>query len=461
MSYVRVVGVICLFAAAAGGQVLTEDRKLTAADADGNEEFGRSVAIAGGVALVGAPFESGPISDAGAAYLFDVATGQQVAKLSADDAEAFDQFGESVSIGSNAAVVGAPSADATGVAYVFDAASGQQLFRLTSSDGGTGDRFGSSVAISGGLIVIGAPGHNTGAGAAYVFDLLSGAQLFKLIASDGAMFESFGTSVSIDGSVAVVGAPNDDDNGFGSGSAYVFELNAGQQLYKFTADDGDSGDGFGGRVSVSSGAALIGAANDEVAGPISGSAYVFDIATGQQLFKLTASDASAGDEFGGSLGLSGSVAVIGAAGDTEGGFDSGSAYLFDVTSGQQIAKLAASDAALDDRFGDASAISGSSLIVGATGDADGGPFSGSVYAFTVPAAQPCPADIADDFGFAGGDGQVGFGDFLLALTLLGPCGGGVPGCDFDIADDFGFAGADGQVGFGDFLYALALLGPCP
>ncbi len=78
-----------------------------------------------------------------------------------------------------------------------------------------------------------------------------------------------------------------------------------------------------------------------------------------------------------------------------------------------------------------------------------------------PVAAACPADIADDFGFAGPDGQVGFGDFLFALTVLGPCPGSTPGCDFDIADDFGFEGADGQVSFGDFLYALTILGPCP
>ncbi len=73
----------------------------------------------------------------------------------------------------------------------------------------------------------------------------------------------------------------------------------------------------------------------------------------------------------------------------------------------------------------------------------------------------CPGDIADDFGFAGADGQVSFGDFLAALGLLGPCPGGTPGCDFDIADDFGFAGGDGLVSFGDFLFALTILGPCP
>ncbi len=74
--------------------------------------------------------------------------------------------------------------------------------------------------------------------------------------------------------------------------------------------------------------------------------------------------------------------------------------------------------------------------------------------------QPCVGDIADDFGLAGGDGQVSFGDFLFMLGLLGPCPGGAPGCVGDIADDFGLPSPDGQVSFGDFLSLLGLLGPC-
>ncbi len=78
-----------------------------------------------------------------------------------------------------------------------------------------------------------------------------------------------------------------------------------------------------------------------------------------------------------------------------------------------------------------------------------------------PTALPCPGDIADDFGFLGGDGMVSFGDFLALLGLIGPCPGGIPGCTGDIADDFGFLGGDGMVSFGDFLALLGLIGPCP
>ncbi len=76
--------------------------------------------------------------------------------------------------------------------------------------------------------------------------------------------------------------------------------------------------------------------------------------------------------------------------------------------------------------------------------------------------EPCEGDLGDDFGnFFVRDFQITFGDFLAALSLLGPCPGGTVGCPGDLADDFGFLGADGQVAFGDFLYLLTQLGPCP
>ncbi len=79
----------------------------------------------------------------------------------------------------------------------------------------------------------------------------------------------------------------------------------------------------------------------------------------------------------------------------------------------------------------------------------------------VATFTPCTGDIADSFGFLNPDGQVGFGDFLAMLGLVGPCPGGIPGCIGDIADGFGFLVPDGVVDFGDFLAMLGLVGPCP
>jgi len=190
----------------------------------------------------------------------------------------------------------------------------------------------------------------------------------------------FGGSVAISGNTALVGALGDNDGGSVSGSAYLFDITTGNQLAKLTASDAATGDVFGGSVAISGNTALVGARGDDDGGSFSGSAYLFDITTGNQLAKLTASDAATGDFFGESVAISGNTALVGAWGD---GSSSGSAYLFDITTGNQLAKLTASDAATSDEFGWSVAISGNTALVGALDDNDGGFGSGSAYLYTT------------------------------------------------------------------------------
>ncbi len=73
---------------------------------------------------------------------------------------------------------------------------------------------------------------------------------------------------------------------------------------------------------------------------------------GDQLFKLLPDDGAAIDQFGYGVAISGITAIVGAgADDNENGTNSGSAYLFDTTTGAQIAKLLPDDGAADDYFG--------------------------------------------------------------------------------------------------------------
>ncbi len=104
---------------------------------------------------------------------------------------------------------------------------------------------------------------------------------------------------------------------------------------------------------------------------------------GDQLAKLLPDDGAADDEFGRSVAISGTSAIVGAYLDDDDGTDSGSAYLFDTTTGQQIAKLLADDGAAEDRFGISVAISGATAIVGANRDDDNGNASGSAYLFDI------------------------------------------------------------------------------
>jgi len=307
----------------------------------------------------------------------------------ASDGAAGDQFGSSVAISDDYALVGSPGSilsPTRGSVYVFvhSGSTWTQQAKLTASDGAAYDEFGSSVSISGNLALIGAPaddnGVNTDQGSAYVF-VRSGSswtQQAKLTASDGAASDIFGTDVAISGTYALVGAFGDDAGANANqGSAYVFgQAGLGWiQTAKITALDGLAGDNFGIRVALSGDYALIGASDDDVGTNANqGSAYVFMRSGGSwiQQAKLTAADGSTSDRFGWSLAISGNYALVGAyqKRGVDGQPFQGAAYVF-VRSGSswtQQAKLAAHDKADNDVFGSSVAILGDYAVIGAPND---------------------------------------------------------------------------------------------
>ena len=201
--------------------------KFSSNDVGPGDNFGRRVALADGVAVVGVPFDDDNGTDAGAIYRFDPETAQQLEKLVADDGASGDLFGIGLAASGNRIAVGASEhdgvADNAGAVYLFDATTGQQLRKVVPTDASEGARFGRAVAIDGDRLIVGAP-FDQGNGAAYVFDVWTGDQLIKLVASDAEAGDGFGSSVAISGATVIVGAEGDDDNGDLSGSAYRFVL---------------------------------------------------------------------------------------------------------------------------------------------------------------------------------------------------------------------------------------------
>ncbi|MEE9128818.1 MAG: FG-GAP repeat protein [Phycisphaerales bacterium] len=451
-----------LSAAAASADLGDQLFKLLPKDGAAGDLFGTSVAISGTigkeVAIVGAWRDDDNGLDSGSAYLFDIsepANPTQVFKLLADDGAADDRFGISVAIcgppGNEVAIVGASGDDdngnSSGSAYLFDTTTGRQIAKLLPDDGAAADNFGNSVAISGTTAIVGARNDDDNgsfSGSAYLFDTTTGAQIAKLLPDDNAFNDFFGTSVAISGTTAIVGAPGDDDNGNISGSAYLFDITTHQQLCKLVPNDGATGDWFGISVAISGDIAIVGSYQDDDNGTNSGSAYLFDTTTGRQIAKLLPNDGAAGDDFGLSVGISGATAIVGARWDDDNGSFSGSAYLFDTAMARQIAKLLPNDGAVGDEFGYSVAINGvpgkETGIVGAWLDDDNGSLSGSAYLFD---ASFCPWDLD-------GNGVVGASDLLALLVSWGPCK--------DCPADFD---GDGSVGASDLLALLANWGPCP
>ncbi len=338
-------------------------------------------------------------------------------KLLASDGSAFDRFGYSVAISGDRIVVGAQTDTndngfASGSVYVYepDGEGGWTESKITASDGAGNDRFGRSVAVSGDRIVVGAfqnDDDGVGSGSAYVFepDGTGGWLEAKLTASDGGDYGSewFGWSVAVSGERIVVSAYLDsNENGTNSGSAYLFEPDGagGWAETKLTASDGSAFDRFGYSVAISGDRIVVGAAEDDGTGFNSGSVYVYesDGAGGWAETKLAALDGAAEDLFGWSVAISGDWIVVGAPFDDDNDADSGSVYVYesDGVGGWAATKLAALDSALGDSFGWSVAISGDRMVVGAYLDDDNGTSSGSAYVFELAPLPDNNPPTADD-----------------------------------------------------------------
>lgn len=342
----------------------TQQAKLTASDAAAGDYVGFSVSLFGDTALLSAhSSDPGGLAQAGAAYVFvrRSSEGQtiwtQQAKLIATDRLAGDQFSSAVSLYGDTALLGAHLVDSgsyinSGAAYVFlrNAATGawtQQSPRLVPSDGADDDIFGRAVGLSADTALIGAyqadPGGKSDAGAAYIFarDAQSGAftQQAKLVASDGAAGDVFGYAVAVSGDTAVVGAPNADPGGLtNSGAAYVFGRNPQSGVWtqqaKLVPGDGAAGATFGSAVALSGDHMAITAPAATFNGQVgAGAVYVFTRAPGQGTWafeaRLGTADAAKSDTAGIGVALSGETLVLGASGKDRGSDpDVGAAYVF-------------------------------------------------------------------------------------------------------------------------------------
>jgi hypothetical protein len=275
------------------GDTWSETQKLTANDGGLFDNFGASVAISAEAIAIGANGATvGQNPAQGAVYVFTKSgdTWVQTQKLVADDGAAFDNFGLSVAMDGPTIVAGSPVAMVDGkfgqgAVYRFARINGTwtQVQKLVADDGAAGDNFGESVALNKQVALVGAynaavNGH-FGQGAAYIFTRSDGmlVQNQKLIASDGASFDNFGNAVALSGNRALIGADVSTVDGHTSqGKAYLFTASAGTwaQAEIFTSTDGTTDDFFGAALALEPGTALIATPHPVINGnPWQGAAY--------------------------------------------------------------------------------------------------------------------------------------------------------------------------------------------
>ncbi len=423
-----------------------ESAHLIASDAATNDRYGSAVAIDGDTLVIGAnQHRTARGAQAGAVYVYvRYGDGQWLpqAQITAADGHKTDLFGYSVAIAGDTILIGARYVDLgglsnAGAAYVFVRASGgttwTQQAKLTAADAADGANFGCSVALSGNTAVIGAFTDSAGfpqAGSAYVFARNGSAwsEQAKLVAADGAVGDELGYSVALDGDTAAIAAFSADiAPGTNNGAVYLFARDPGgstwSQQQKLIASQTEAGASFGAGLAISGDTLIAGAPfQDGPSGFNEGAAYVYvrSGAIWEQRDLLAAPDPDGTGAFGLSVALAGSRAMIAAPyAQSDSSREAGTVYVFDRSADgtwEKSAKLSASDGAAFDVFGSAVATSGDTLVIGAENDDTASGFgTGSSYVFEVNCA--CAGDIDMDR-------DVDLSDLGLVLGAFGAGAGG-------------------------------------
>lgn len=457
-AFLAVLFFLAVFAPSAAS-AFEQTGKLVPEDGKARGDFGYGVAVSEGGIMAGAIRNDGNEEGSGAAYFYEKdSDGEWVLrqKLAPADGKTGDEFGSSVSVSGDTAIIGARRDSGAGTgegagaaAYVYERnADGEWVLarKLASGAAGGGDSFGESVSVSGTSAIVGADEDDPSLdlpGAAYVYEKDSDGEWVlrsRLSPGDGQSGDQFGQSVSISGDAAVVGSELNRGNGYWSGAAYVYEKSSsGEWMFRQKLVPGKDAasptdvlrDRFGHSVSISGDTVIVGSYFDH-------SAYVYERSPdGDWAFrqKLTPDDPDGGHYFGWSVAVSGKRAVVGAHEYTwrgsffgprvdDGERGPGSAYVYEKDSDGAwvlVRKLAASDPGAADRFGWSVAVSDDAAAVGSIWDDDGAENSGSVYVFEAAddasgAAEEGGCSVSGRSGDPGA--LAGLGLFSLALLAV-------------------------------------------
>lgn len=301
-------------------------QKITDATGAADDYFGVSVSISGNYAIVGSYRDDvGSNANQGSIniYQFNGTNWVLMQKITDATGAANDLFGVSVSIFGNYTIVGAATDDFGAVAdqgsasiYQFNGTNWVLMQKFFDATGASNDQFGTSVAISADYAIVGAPRDNgptfADEGSASFYQLISNnwvlmEKINYTVGSGGLNF--FGNSVSLSGNYAFVGASGDNvggNNGQGSASIYRWNGSSWVLIQKLTDAKGGVGVNFGVSVCVSDNYAMIGTSNySGIAGVGQGSVSIYQKVGSAwgKLQYLTDPAANSNDKFGSSAAL--------------------------------------------------------------------------------------------------------------------------------------------------------------
>ena len=426
--------------------------------------FGHGVGVSGGLLVVGASAPSVHI-----VYVYDLAGTTPAtprAILRNPRPGIPDGFGVSVAISGMRVIVGAPGDDLNdndpGRAYIYDLASATPavpVMTLHNPSPAEHDDFGHSVAISGARAVIGAPYDDTSgpeAGSAYVYDLTSATPETPVLTLNNpgpevvsTFGEAFGINVAIDGTRVAIGARFDNYTSNRVGTVFVYDLTGATPAVPLQVlrNPSSSGfDDFASSLAISGTRVLAGAFQyGEQIGRVMyrrGRAYLFELASETPTVPaLTIESPFAGSGaiddppgtattgvfeswFGRSVAISGTRLVIGTSVDVNGVDGAGTAFLYDRMSpspGTPVATLSSPRRNRYENFGNAVAIDGGTVAIGAPGNSTNGYDRGAVFVFGAgPFSFFRINELGDPFAPALGDADHDGLSNLLEYALVLP-----------------------------------------
>lgn len=374
--------------------------------------FGAVVDIDAGTIVGGAPLDDELDFDAGAFYKIDAESGAVEAKVVTQidpfPATLFrNLFASALAIDGDVIAVGARGRDLLGTlageVNVFSNSSLNQTVVLSPfselGDSVVGAGFGWSVALNQGFLVVGSPGDldgaNFGGGAAYIFTAGPNPQLIdKITASDASGFANYGRVVAVNSAVAAIAAPFERSVAIDGGAVYLHDAATAQELLKIVPDDIQQGDIFGISLAISESVLAVGAPFQDGGQANSGAVYLYELPTGELLHKLEAPVAVEDMRFGEAIAIKGNTVVIGAPVDnSERGARTGAVYVFDISQGEMRDKFVGSDSNFEDFFGGALAIEDTTVVVGAEANDESGNAAGAIYVFDLVGDEPSDLDL--------------------------------------------------------------------
>lgn len=215
--------------------VWTETAKLMASDGFAGDRFGEEVDLYKDRVIIGARYNDDVEVNSGSVYIYEYnGVVWQESKIIAPDPALNSVFGASVAIGANTAMISAELDDEagedSGALYIYEYKYGVWDFveKLTADDTDSGDQFGNAIELFEGTLLVGAFMHdnpNENNGAIYRFEKIGDqwVEQERLISLDIAANDNFGQSLACTYNYIFVGAPQDDNDGLENpGSVYIF-----------------------------------------------------------------------------------------------------------------------------------------------------------------------------------------------------------------------------------------------